>query len=232
MAVKLISVKCPECGATLNIEEGREQAFCTYCGTKVLLHNENEYIYRHIDEAGVKQAETDRIVRMKQMELAEKKRADAEKTKALKIKISLIMATVGILMMVIGYMGGHASGDPDSGLYMLSMVGFFPLMGAGYIWLFSKKNDDDDDIDLGDKEKVPSSISDYEKKNYSAIEAMFVSAGFTNVRCIALNDLTMGVLKKPGMVDSITINGREVTSGGKKYPKDAAVVISYHSLSR
>ena len=70
------------------------------------------------------------------------------------------------------------------------------------------------------------------KKNYSAIEAMFVSAGFTNVRCIALNDLTMGVLKKPGMVDSITINGREVTSGGKKYPKDAAVVISYHSLSR
>ena len=232
MAVKLISVKCPECGATLNIEEDREQAFCTYCGTKVLLHNENEHIYRHIDEAGVKQAETDRIVRMKQMELAEKKRAAAEKTKALKIKISLIMATVGILMMVIGYMGGHASGDPDSGLYMLSMVGFFPLMGAGYIWLFSKKNDDDDDMDFGDKAKVPSSITDYEKKNYSAIEAMFVSAGFTNVRCVALNDLTMGVLKKPGMVDSITINGREVTSGGKKYPKDAAVVISYHSLSR
>ena len=102
MAVKLISVKCPECGATLNIEEGREQAFCTYCGTKVLLHNENEYIYRHIDESGVKQDASDRIVRMKQMELAEKKRADAEKTKALKIKRSLIMATVGILMMVIG----------------------------------------------------------------------------------------------------------------------------------
>ena len=115
---------------------------------------------------------------------------------------------------------------------MLSMVGFFPLMGAGYIWLFSRKNDDDDDMDFGDKAKVPSSISDYEKKNYSAIEAMFVSAGFTNVRCVALNDLTMGVLKKPGMVDSITINGREVTSGGKKYPKDAAVVISYHSLNR
>ena len=143
------------------------------------------------------------------------------------------MATVGILMMVIGYMAGDASGDPDSSFYMLSMVGFFPLMGAALIWLFSIiKNDDDDDMDFGDKAKVPSSISDYEKKNYSAIEAMFVSAGFTNVRCVALNDLTIGVLKKPGMVDSITINGREVTSGGKKFPKDAAVVISYHSLSR
>lgn len=82
--MKLISVKCPECGATLNIEEGREQAFCTYCGTKVLLHNENEYIYRHIDEAGVKQAETDRIVRMKQMELAKKKEGRCRKDKSLK----------------------------------------------------------------------------------------------------------------------------------------------------
>ena len=232
MAVKLISVKCPECGAMLNVEENREHAFCSYCGTKVLIHNENEHIYRHIDEAEVKQAETDRMVRMKQMEYYEKKRIDAEKTKALKIKLSLIMATVGILMLAIGYMAGSASGDPDSGFYMLSMIGFFPLLGVPFLWIFSMKNDDDDDIDFGDKAKVPSSITDYEKKNYSAIEAMFVSAGFTNVRCVALNDLTMGVLKKPGMVDSITINGREVTEGGKKYPKDAAVVISYHSLNR
>lgn len=231
MSVRLISVKCPECGATLNVEENREQAFCSYCGTKVLLHNENEHIFRHIDEAGVKQAETDLIVRMKQMEFAEKKRADAEKTKKLKIIISLIMASVGILMMVIGYMGGYASGDPDSGLYMLSVVGMFPLMGAGYIWLFSK-NDDEDDWDFGDKAIVPSSINNYENKNYSAIEVMFGNAGFTNVRCIALNDLTLGVLKKPGMVESITINGHAVTSGGKKYSKDAAVVISYHSLNR
>lgn len=231
MSVRLISVKCPECGATLNVEENREQAFCSYCGTKVLLHNENEHIFRHIDEAGVKQAETDLIVRMKQMEFAEKKRADAEKTKKLKIIISLIMASVGILMMVIGYMGGYASGDPDSGLYMLSLVGMFPLMGAGYIWLFSK-NDDEDDWNFGDKVIVPSSINNYENKNYSAIEEMFGNAGFTNVRCIALNDLTLGVLKKPGMVESITINGHAVTSGGKKYSKDAAVVISYHSLNR
>lgn len=91
--------------------------------------------------------------------------------------------------------------------------------------------DDEDDMDYGDKAKVPSSINDFEKKNYSAIEAMFVSAGFTNVKCIALNDLRIGVLKKPGMVESITINGHRIVSGGKKYPKDAAVIISYHSFN-
>lgn len=232
MAVSLVSVKCPECGATLNIESDRDFAFCSYCGTKVLLHNENEHIYRHIDEAGVKQAETDRIIRMKQMELIEKKRADAERTKALKIKISLIMAAIGILMMTFGYMAGAASGDSDSGFYMIAIVGMFPLLGAAYIWILSKKNEDDNELDFGDMARVPTSISDYNRKSYNAIEAILSSAGFTNIKCVPLNDLTVGVMKKPGIVDSITINGKEVTSGGKKYPKDAAVVISYHSMSR
>lgn len=71
MAVKFNSVKCPECGASLPIEEGRDRIFCSYCGTQVIVTNENEHIYRHIDEAGVKQAETDRMVRLRELELEE-----------------------------------------------------------------------------------------------------------------------------------------------------------------
>ncbi len=229
MEIKFNSLKCPECGAFLEIENGRNQAFCSYCGAKILVTNENEHIYRHIDEAGVKQAETDRIVRLKQMDIAEKKRASDEKTKVIKIKTSLIMATIGILMMVIGYLAGSASGNPDSGLYMISLVGFFPLMGAAYIWLFSKIKDEDDDCD--GKVKVPSTISDYEGKSYTAIEAIFTSAGFTNIRSVPLNDLRTGLLKKPGMVESITINGKAVSSVGRNFLPDATVVISYHSFA-
>ena len=61
---------------------------------------------------------------------------------------------------------------------------------------------------------------------------MLRSVGFTNIKCVPLNDLTVGVLKKPGMVDSITINGQDLSSFGKKYPKDAMIIISYHSKSR
>ena len=53
MAIKFTSVKCPECGATLPIEEGREQIFCSYCGSKIIMTNENEYIYRKVDEAEI-----------------------------------------------------------------------------------------------------------------------------------------------------------------------------------
>ena len=224
--MNMIKLQCPGCGATLEVDDSRQYCFCSYCGTKIMVQNENEYIYRRIDEAEVAQAETDRMIRMKQLEYLEKKRIDDEKTKKLKIIISLALAAIGVPMMVFGGMAGSASGDPDSGYHFLSLVGFFLLLGVAYIWLFSANKDDDDDLAFGDKAKVPESISDYEKKNFSAIEAMFLSAGFTNVTCIPLNDLTLGVLKRPGLVDSVTANGREVTSGGKKFPKDAAVVIN------
>ena len=145
MAVKFTAVKCPECGANLEVEEGRTQMFCSYCGTKIIMTNENEHIYRHIDEAGMKQAETDRLVQIKKMEIIERKRASAEKAKRTKVLLTV------------------------------------------------------------------------------------VSAGFTNIKTIPLNDLTVGLLKRPGTVESIIINGKSVTSGGKKFSPDATVVISYHS---
>ena len=72
MAIKFTSVKCPECGAALPIEEGRKQMFCSYCGSKIIMTNENEYIHRFVDEAEVKRAETERIIQLKKMEAVEK----------------------------------------------------------------------------------------------------------------------------------------------------------------
>ena len=30
------SVKCPSCGASVDLDDSREFGFCTYCGTKVV----------------------------------------------------------------------------------------------------------------------------------------------------------------------------------------------------
>ena len=79
MAYKLISVKCPDCGQTLSIEENRTQAFCTYCGAKVLISNENEYVFRQVDEAGIQKAETERLIKLKELELQEQREARAER---------------------------------------------------------------------------------------------------------------------------------------------------------
>ena len=217
MAVKFTSVKCPECGANLPIEEGRTQVFCSYCGTKVIVTNENEYIYRHIDEAEIKQAETDRIVELKRLEMVEKRLAHRQKVKKLKIIITIILGIIALI--------SYSSGP--------SMVGVISLFIILYMWLlFDKKDDDDDDFDIDGKVRVPAGIDEYEKKSYKAIETMFRGAGFTNVSCIPLDDLTTGILKRPDMVESITINGNKVTSGGKKFSPHATVVVSYHSYAR
>ena len=229
MAISLVSVKCPDCGADLQIEEGREQAFCAYCGAKVIIHNENEHIIRTIDEAGIKQAETDRLVMLKRMELVEKRRAEREKTKMFKIVVSLIFVVIGILMMIGGTLAGKASGDPDSGYYTISMVGMFPLIAAAWIWIYSKKNDDDDDdIILGVSGRIPETVVDYNGKGFGAVVQLLNEAGFTNVKCVPLNDLSLGILKKPGTVASITVSGKEIRPD-KAYDKGASIVISYHS---
>lgn len=217
MAIKFNSIKCPECGASLPIEENRTQLFCSYCGTRIIVTNENEYIYHHIDEASIKKAEADKAVQLKKLEIIERKRAEATKIKKIKIIISIIMGVVGVLLMLAGAgMGG--------------LVGLLVLEGVMFIWILSA-NKDEDDLDFGDKVKVPTSISEYEKMSYTAIESIFKEVGFTNIECIPLNDLTTGLLKKPSMVESITINGHEIESGGKKFPCDAKVVISYHSFA-
>ena len=228
MSVKLIAVKCPECGATLNIEEDRTQAFCTYCGTKVLVHNENEHIYRNIDEAGIARAKTERIVKEKQMEFAERRWIAQENRRKNRVKLALSLGTIGVLMMIIGYMGGHASGDSDSGLYMLAMVGMLVLEAAAFVAMSGKDEKDSDSI-YSDTVTLPDIAWDYERKDYKAVETVLRSAGFTNIRCVPLNDLSFGVLYKPGMVESLTINGKDNISATKRYSKDAQIVISYHS---
>lgn len=42
--MKLQVVKCPECHANLEIEEGRDFCYCQYCGYKILLDNEKQEV--------------------------------------------------------------------------------------------------------------------------------------------------------------------------------------------
>lgn len=104
--MKVVSIKCPECGAMLQIEEGNKQTTCSYCGAKVLLENENEYVYHHIDEAEVSQAETDRMVRMRQLEVVEKQQKADQKMRVVKIIASLLLTVGGVMLIVIGHMVG------------------------------------------------------------------------------------------------------------------------------
>ena len=76
--------------------------------------------------------------------------------------------------------------------------------------------------------RFPRNLGELSEQNYVTIQQKLLSAGFRNVTCINMHDVTLGLLQKPGMVESITVNGENVVSGGKIYMPDVPIVITYH----
>lgn len=53
--MKLITLRCPACGADLNVEEGRNVYYCSYCQQKIMLDDEAEHIkvsFENLQQSG------------------------------------------------------------------------------------------------------------------------------------------------------------------------------------
>jgi DNA-directed RNA polymerase subunit RPC12/RpoP len=107
--VNIIALKCPKCGADLQIEQGRNQCFCSYCGAKILLQNENEYVYRTVDEAKIREKELQAEMYNKEMEARERKCEMSRNFFKKRLIIYVILA-------VIGYAGGFGLMKINSGV--------------------------------------------------------------------------------------------------------------------
>ena len=131
MAIKLYSIKCPDCGASLPIEEGRRQLFCSYCGAKVIVNNENEYIIREIDEARIKEAETEHSIRLRELELEEarQKQHDSLRKTLTYLWIGAIFAIIALCIYV------WATDDGVTAFLCLFYIGA-PVIGGGAYLLF------------------------------------------------------------------------------------------------
>ena len=219
MAVQFISVKCPDCNADLTVEEGRTFAYCSYCGSKVMIHNENEHIYRNIDEAGIKQAETDRMVRMKELEMEEKMRSKGQIPTYVAYGIALIFVVVGLL-----------------NLSSSSMTGMWGIIIGAYIAMFANmgnKQSRGRQKYIGvDQVRITSQMANPVQMNYHNVVAMYTGAGFRNVTAMPLNDLNLFTLSKNGQVDQVTIDGEADFEEGDVYSKDANILITYHGSAK
>ena len=119
---KLVKLMCPNCKANLEFDEERDKYFCEYCGTKLLLDNDNEHIYRHIDEAEIKRTEAEKEIKLKELEIEEKNKSNEKSIVEFKIKISLILGIIGTLFMIIGFMFDSLYYLPLIGMLLLSII--------------------------------------------------------------------------------------------------------------
>lgn len=225
MAIKLISMKCPECGANLEVEEGRKQFYCSYCGSKIMLQDDNEYTYHHIDEAEVKRAEADREIRMRELDLEESAQKQQNSFKKpltiVWLIVSIIVITVCILIIVFV--------DKETGFLLLYFL-CAPVVGGGAVVIFGviPENEEEKRLIRNGGIKFPSSFEPFDEHNYQSAETILRSAGFVNVSCVNMHDLTLGLLKKPGRIESITVDGETISSGGRIFLPSASIVITYH----
>lgn len=220
MAIQFVTIKCPECSADLQIEDGREYAFCTYCGARVMIANDNEHIYKMIDEARIKQAETDRMVRMRELDMD-------EKTSVSKKVLVVVWLTVSIALVVVG-MIGLGFNKEDMGIMSLILGINVALWGA--MGLFAndskkkkKRKANEDEV------AITTAMMDCVDYHYNKAVILYKNAGFTNINAIPLHDLNRFSMKKEGMVESVTINGEEDFEEDEVFPKNANILITYHS---
>ena len=228
LAYKLISVKCPDCGQTLSIEENRTQAFCSYCGAKVLISNENEYVFRQVDEADIKKAETERLIRLKELELQEQREIQGRNLRKLLTVIWLILSLI-LLGIIIFKMAGSSSRFTD--VFLIICYLGFPIIGGGAYLIFKLLPEKENEKVLVKQGGIrfPNGLTPFYDKKYYAVEESLRSAGFTNISCVNLHDLNvLSALVNSDKIEKVTINGHQIITGGKMYLPNVPIVITYH----
>lgn len=226
MSIKVNSVKCPECGADLPVEEGRTQLFCSYCGSKIIITDENKYTYHYVDDAAIKQAETDKLVKMRELDLEEKRESEGHTIRSALTIIWLILSTIVIVICII-----EMSSEEGlmTGFLMLFYLGA-PLVGGGAYLIFKILPEKENNRSLirNGGIRFPKGIMPFNDKNYEVVRNALENAGFTNITCINMHDLTIGLLQKPGSVESVSVNGKAIISEGKVFMPNDPVTITYH----
>lgn len=88
-------------------------------------HSMNEYEYKL------------ELEKLKIREREEKEKREREnKVRKIKIIASVILSLFGAVTLVLGFVLGEASGNSDSPLYALSMVGLLSLISLVFVWSF------------------------------------------------------------------------------------------------
>lgn len=215
-------MKCPACNAELTPESGREFIFCSYCGTKVLITNDNEQIIRNIDEARIKEAETDRMVKLKQLEMVEKNTVSMKK-----IYVGLLIAAgVLIALGILGFTFGN-----EGMMVCLSLglaLGIFTGLG---IMIQSEENKPAKLMRTpGENEiRISCEMTEVVNTDVRVAELLFKESGFKNVTVVPIRDVNLFSLKQEWKVITVTIAGNSEFEEDDIFSNEARVLITYHS---
>lgn len=75
--VKMIPLVCPNCGAKLSVKRGTQTCFCTYCGTQILISDDNNKFFTknvNINQTSYDKTEIEKIKLEHDLKVQDEKR--------------------------------------------------------------------------------------------------------------------------------------------------------------
>ena len=139
--MEIIKMKCPHCGAEMDLNEERTEAFCSYCGSRLYVDTESaqdeayearrrkrtERLVNQLDEIEDGIREEDRIKRKLQAAEEKCRKAQSELEEIRKRKRNSILCVLGIDLLFICAVFGYDIGI----VFQVLIVMVFILVGAG-----------------------------------------------------------------------------------------------------
>lgn len=108
----------------VQFDPGQKKAFCNYCGSPVAAEDAEEHVTRNIDEADLKRAETEQLIRLKELELRERELERKAKTRPLKVGGCILLGVIGAMCLIVGY------GDWNHTSFGMTYVGLICLVAV------------------------------------------------------------------------------------------------------
>ncbi len=255
--MKLISLKCPECSASLEIKEGIDTFFCTYCGTKIQIDEMSKEAYK----AGVKLKEFEHEEKMLEKNLEHEKyilNSNEEKEKReSKTGIRIALGSVILFILMYGmlyyfFVGGPkaemkkiekqlvtaiSSNDYDMALILANQLYYTgDSRDDKAAWNAKRENyisiimDKQREKNKGSIEYISIPLSSEEMKGQDAnsIAEMLRNTGFNNVTTTKSNE-NKGIFTKNMSVEHVTVYGKEIFGKGDTFDKSSPIIIYYYS---
>lgn len=94
-------LKCPNCNAALEIENGLDTFYCKYCGYKILLNGQSKAAYRA--KTRIKELEHDERMADKQYKHERYKAEQEQKQKRIDNKVFIVLLVAAMLFLWIGF---------------------------------------------------------------------------------------------------------------------------------
>lgn len=106
MATKMITLRCPSCQASVQVNGDKEYAFCEYCGSKILIYDDNHHretrTYRQVDEADIIRAATEQQIHLHDLEVEDERESMKQQYLGYGLGFGAVVSIIGIITLIIG----------------------------------------------------------------------------------------------------------------------------------